>query len=52
MIYKQFEIVFDSDVNKYFIIDSKYNQKIECNSIAACKLRITKLVNTRQRLGI
>jgi hypothetical protein len=52
MTYKQFEIVFDNDLNKYFIIDSKYNQKIQCASLAACKLRITKLVKTRQRLGI
>jgi hypothetical protein len=52
MIYKQFEIVFDSALNKYFILDTKYNQKIQCASLAACKLRITKLVNTRQRLGI
>lgn len=50
--YQGFKIVFKPDTNQYVIIDSKFNQEIKCKNVQACKLRITKLINTRNRLGI
>ena len=50
MLYKNYEIVFKPELNKYAIIDTKYNREITCNSIQACKIRISKLINTRMYL--
>jgi hypothetical protein len=36
----------------YSIIDSKFNQEIKCKSIQACKIRISKLIQTRIKFGI
>jgi len=47
MLYRNYEIVFKTELNKYAIIDTEYNQEIICNSIQACKIRISKLINTR-----
>jgi hypothetical protein len=47
MLYKNYEIVFKPELNKYAIIDTEYDQQIICNSIQACKIRISKLINTR-----
>jgi hypothetical protein len=48
MSYKNFQIVFKPELNVYAIIDSKFNQEIMCKSIQACKVRISKLIVSRQ----
>jgi len=48
MSYKNFQIVFKPELNAYAIIDSKFNQEIKCKSIQACKVRISKLIASRQ----
>ena len=50
MTYKNFQIVYKPELNAYVIIDSQFNQEIKCQSIQACKMRISKLIATRQRL--
>ena len=52
MNYKNFEIVYKPELNAYAIIDSKFNQEIKCKSVQACKIRISKILATRQRMGI
>ena len=52
MNYKNFQIVHKPELNAYAIIDSKFNQEIKCKSVQACKVRISKLIATRQRLGV
>jgi hypothetical protein len=51
MSYKNFQIVFKPKLNAYAIIDSKFNQEIKCKSIQACKVRISKLIASRQRFA-
>lgn len=50
MNYKNFQIVHKPELNAYAIIDSKFNQEIKCKSIQACKVRISKILATRQRM--
>jgi hypothetical protein len=52
MNYKNFEIVYKPELNNYAIIDNKFNQEIKCRSVQACKVRISKIIATRQRMGI
>jgi hypothetical protein len=52
MNYKNFQIIHKPELNAYAIVDSKFNQEIKCKSIQACKVRISKLIESRQRLGI
>jgi hypothetical protein len=52
MNYKNFQIVHKPELNAYAIIDNKFNQEIKCKSVQACKVRISKLIATRQRLGV
>jgi len=51
MNYKNFEIAYKPELSAYVIIDSKFNQEIKCKSIQACKVRISKLIATRQRFA-
>ena len=50
MTYKGFEIVFDSLANQWLIKDKEYNRDIKCNSLQAGKVRVSKLIKTRQYL--
>jgi hypothetical protein len=52
MTYKNFEIIYKPELSTYAIIDAKFNQEIKCKSVQACKVRISKLIATRQRLAI
>lgn len=49
MNYKNFEIAHKPELNTYVIIDSQFNREIKCKSVQACKVRISKLIATRQR---
>ena len=51
MKYKNFEIAYKPELNTYVIIDAKFAQEIKCKSVQACKVRISKLIATRQRLA-
>ena len=51
MFYKNFEIVYKPESNTYAIVDTQYNQEIKCSSVQACKMRISKLIATRQRFA-
>ena len=51
MKYKNFEIAHKPELNAYVIIDSKFNQEIKCKSVQACKMRISKLIATRQHFA-
>jgi hypothetical protein len=51
MNYKNFQIIHKPELNAYAIVDSKFNQEIKCKSIQACKIRISKLIATRQRFA-
>jgi hypothetical protein len=51
MTYKNFQITHKPELNAYVIIDSLYNQEIKCKSIQACKIRISKLIISRQRFA-
>jgi hypothetical protein len=50
MIYKGFEIVFDSLANQWLIKDKEYNRYLKCNSLQAGKIRVSKLIKTREHL--
>jgi hypothetical protein len=50
MIYKGFEIVFDSLTNQWLIKDKEYNRDLNCRSLQACKIRISELIKTREYL--
>ncbi len=50
MKYKNFEIIYKPEINAYVIIDNQFNQEIKSKSIQACKIRISKLIATRQYL--
>jgi len=51
MKYKNFEIAYKPELSAYVIIDSQFNQEIKCKSVQACKVRISKLIATRQRFS-
>jgi len=51
MNYKNFQIAYKPELNTYVIIDSKFNQEIKCKSVQACKVRISKLIASRQRFA-
>jgi hypothetical protein len=51
MEYKDFKIVFSSELNTYLIIDEQFKQEIKCKSVQACKVRISKLIATRERMA-
>jgi hypothetical protein len=51
MKYKNFEIAYKPELNTFVIIDNQFNQEIKCKSVQACKLRISKLIATRQRFA-
>jgi hypothetical protein len=50
MKYKGFEII--ETAKGFAIIDSKFNQQIACRSVQACKIRISKLIDTRIKFNI
>lgn len=51
MEYKNFKIIFSSELNKYLIVDEQFKQEIKCSSVQACKIRISKLIASRERIA-
>ena len=51
MKYKNFEIAYKPELSIYVIIDNQFNQEIKCKSVQACKMRISKLITSRQRFA-
>jgi hypothetical protein len=50
MEYKGYSIIKKPE--GFVIVDSKFNQEIKCKSVQACKVRISKLIETRIKFNI
>lgn len=50
MEYKGYTIIQKPE--GFAIVDAKFNQEIKCKSVQACKVRISKLIETRIKFNI
>lgn len=50
MEYKGYTIIQKPE--GFAIVDTKFNQEIKCRSVQACKVRISKLIETRIKFNI
>ena len=50
MKYKGYTIIQKPE--GFAIVDAKFNQEIKCRSVQACKVRISKLIETRIKFNI